>query len=788
MKKNNTKKNSSRFHFSYFNTNSFGEIKKSKSIKRFFLFEKQCGIKLELSRAFGLLDVIIGTALASLVFLGVFGLLRLENKVVEHSKLKITAIAISNKCLEEIRNLSYSSVGIAGGFPDGLLETTTTTLQNNILYTIETRIDYVIDSTDGLSATSTPQDDCPMDYKKVEVKVSWPGQFGGEVSSVSNIIPENLTQECEETGGILSVSVFDAYGLMISSPLIEIKNPETDLLIKSATPADGKHYFSLNSSSSYKIVISKVGMSTEGTYGISEVATPKKPHIFIFENQLTETSFSIDETSSFSIDTSSPWGEDSFYDSFSDQTKVVEVNNIEIDNGEATLSKTQGVYFTDGTTDSDICSFPGNSGDCAQSFTMGPESKQVSEISLYLRKATTSPSNLYLEIRSASTTGALIASSTEINGFGLPINFEWVSFSLNNPVTLSANTIYFLRLRSIPDSVNNQGQGPVHWGFLYSTSSPLRYGEGKAFRYVGKAGQEELSDYDFSFQIYGDEYVSSGYLVSATTTPTSLLNWNEFSWTDLEPINTNLIYQIYYASGSDWFLIPNEDLPGNEAGLGLSPIDLSSINTATYTQLKIKGSLSSTAPEATPRLYGWQLSWITESATPIPGATFSFVGTKVIGTDGAENSVYKYSSTNTSNGSGHIDISSLEWDSYTFSVSPASGLDLINTNPSPQPVGLLPDGTTQPVILYLEAENSLLLNIQDSETLEPVFNATARLYNVGLSYDTSQNTNEKGQSYFLPLEIATYDLQVSASGYLSTSTTSGVNGDNIQTIKLERVE
>ena len=788
MKKNTAKKNSYHSQSNCLNVNGFKKTEKSNSIKNFFLSQKRHRSSQKFSLAFGLLDVIIGTALASLVFLSVFGLLRLENKIVEHSKLKITATAISNKYLEKIRNLTYSSVGVSGGFPDGLIEGTTTTIQNNVLYTIETRIDYVIDSTDGLSATSTPQDDCPMDYKKVEIKVSWPGQFGGEVTSVSNVVPENLSQECEETGGILSVSVFDAYGLMVSSPLIEIRNPGTDLLIKSATPVDGKHYFSLNSSSSYKIVVSKTGFSAERTYGISEVTTPKKSHIFVFENQLTETSFSIDETSSFSIDTSSPWGESYFYDSFSDETKTVELSSVEIENEEVTLAKNQGVYFTEGSTDGDVCSFPGNSGDCAQSFTMGPESKQVSEVSLYLRKATTSPSNLYLEIRSASPTGSLVASSTEINGFGLPINFEWISFSLNNPVTLSANTMYFLRLRSLPDSVDSQGQGPVHWGFLYSTSSPLRYEEGKAFRYVGKAGQEELSDYDFSFRVYGDEYVSSGYLISVTTTPASLLSWNELSWTDLEPVNTNLIYQLYYASGTDWFLIPNTDLSGNEAGFDLSPIDLSGVNTATYTQLRIKGTFSNTVSEATPRLYSWQLSWITESATPISGATFSFVGAKIIGTDSAENSVYKYSSTNTSDGSGHINLSNLEWDSYAFSVSPASGLDLIDINPSPQPVGLLPDNITQPIILYLEAENSLLLNVQDQETLEPIFNATARLYNIGLGYDVSQNTNEKGQSYFIPLEIATYDLQVSAAGYLSTSTTSGVAGDNTKTIKLERVE
>ncbi len=733
---------------------------------------------------FSLVDVIVGTALISIVFLGVFGLFRLGTKVVGQSRAKITAAAVANDYMEKIRSLPYESVGIAGGFPDGLLESSTTTVMNNIIYTITTRVDYVVDETDGLVS---PEDDCPNDYKKVEVTVSWSGGYGGELSLVSNFTPETLSQECADEGGILSISVFDAYGLMVPAPLIEIRNPATDELIKSAVPDNGSHYFSLNSSTSYKVVVSKPGFSTERTYGIDEITDPNKSHPWVLENKLTEYFFSIDETSSFFVQTSSPWGEDYFYDSFADTSKISSSNNVAVGAGEVALEKNPGVYFTDGTNDIDLCSFPGNSGDCAQSFTTGSQAKQISSFQLFLKKATTSPSDIYAEIREGSATGTVLGTSSQITGSTLPINFEWVEFSLPAPVNLSANTQYFLRLRSVPDSAEDEGQGPILWGHLTSTSSPPGYAGGNAFRYVGK-NEEAMGDYDFSFKIYDDEYTSSGDTLSIPIAPANLNSWNQFSWTDEEPLSTDLKYHFYYASDTDWLLIPEVDLPGNQVGFDLSPADLSGIDAGLYPQLKVGAELSTGDVSVSPTLYDWQISWITTSATPIPNVSFVLRGNKTIGSDSDENPVYKYYATSTSGGDGTITLNNMEWDLYDFSIPISEGLDLTGTDPSPQPINLAPDGITQNVTLYLEANNSLLLTVRNDETLEPVFAASVRLYNSGLGYDVTQNTDIKGQTYFIPLDIATYDVEITAVGYSSTSTSISVSGDKAQTIRMEQIE
>jgi len=574
-------------------------------------------------KGFTLIDVLIGVALILIIFVGIFGAFRMGMKTIEQSRNGITASSIANHQIELIRNLPYGSIGIQGEFPDGTLEASTSIIINNVEYLIERRIDFVVDSTDGVTL---PEDDCPNDYKRVKVKVSWTGRFEGEVEISTDISPKNLAQECADEGGILSVSVFDAFGIMVSFPVIEIRNPDTDEVLKTATPDDGQHYFSL-ATSTYKVVVTKAGFSNERTYGTDEVTTPEKPHSMVLEGQLTEISFSIDEVSTFSVNTLSPWGSDSFSDSFADANKISEYLDIAVTEGEARLATT-----------------------------------------------------------------------------------------------------------------------------------------------------------------VDEGYSLSGYLLSSLISPGTIIRWDEFSWTESEPVNTGLDCQVYYASGTDWYLIPDTDLAGNSAGFPNSPVDLSILSTSTYSLLKLRGNLSTSDTSTTPSLEDWQISWITINTTSIASVTFSLQGAKLIGTDAADGPVYKYSNDHTSNGLGYIDIANLEWDTYTFSIDPASGLDLISTDPTPQPISLPPDNVTQSVALYLEAENSLLVTVKNVTTLDPIFAAEVRLYNIGLGYDISQYTNENGQTYFTPLEVAIYDLDIQAPGFLSNSTTVNISGDKTETVSLEQIE
>jgi len=70
--------------------------------------------------------------------------------------------------------------------------------------------------------------------------------------------------------------------------------------------------------------------------------------------------------------------------------------------------------------------------------------------------------------------------------------------------------------------------------------------------------------------------------------------------------------------------------------------------------------------------------------------------------------------------------------------------------------------------------------------LEPVFSASVRLYKAG--YDQTQYTNEKGQTYFIPLEIGNYSLEVQAAGYSPSSISVLVSGDITKIINLTQIE
>ncbi|MDO8601077.1 MAG: hypothetical protein Q7R46_00165, partial [bacterium] len=268
--------------------------------------------------------------------------------------------------------------------------------------------------------------------------------------------------------------------------------------------------------------------------------------------------------------------------------------------------------------------------------------------------------------------------------------------------------------------------------------------------------------------------------------PGGIIRWEEFSFSDLEPLDADIKYQLFFASSTDWLIIPENDLAGNALGFDTGPVNLSALATSTYSQLKIKGNLFSNSTSSSPVLSDWQISWRISEATPIPNVAFNLEGAKTIGLNSQEDKVFKYSINHASNGQGQIVIPNLEWDLYNFS-SLNSDLDLVKTEPGPQPISLLPN-VILPVNLYFQAENSLLANVQNLTSLEPVFSAEVRLSKASLGYDAHQYTNEKGQTYFIPLENTSYNLDVSATGYLATSTVISISGDNTKTIKLQQAE
>jgi prepilin-type N-terminal cleavage/methylation domain-containing protein len=547
----------------------------------------------ENKKGFSLIEVLVGLAIMLTVFVGIIGVYRLSIRLSGQTRARTTAIALANQRIEQARNLAYSDVGTMGGIPSGVMEQSTTTTRNAADFTTYTSVFYVDDVFDGVA----PADTVPNDYKRVKVRVSWQGFFSGEVSMLTDIAPRGL--ESSVGGGNMLLKIFDSFGIGIPQANVHLVNASTSPTIDAnyLTNDSGELLIpgAPTSTQSYQITTSKSGFSIDRTYGTWEIANPSKPHATVLEGQLTQTSFIIDGTSTFSIFTVSPFGSGSFADSF------INLNNI---------SSSTNIYIGDGVA------------------------------------------------------------------------------------TLATTT--------------------------------------------------------------GNEYFSSGYFESTSSSPSGLDTWLEFSWDDTESASTTATFKILFNNGTNWVPVPDIDLPGNVVGFGASPIDLIGVSTTTYPSLRLSSNLSTIEASSTPSVENWLLSWTTAEETAIANVPFTLRGTKIIGTDINDDPVYKYESLLSSDGIGNINIPDMETDLYTFSVDQAStGLSLIKTIPEPQPISLAPS-VTLPVTLILFAQNSLLATVRDVETADTLFGASVRIYNVGLGYDETNFTDSNGEAFFIPLEVDTY--------------------------------
>jgi len=107
----------------------------------------------------------------------------------------------------------------------------------------------------------------------------------------------------------------------------------------------------------------------------------------------------------------------------------------------------------------------------------------------------------------------------------------------------------------------------------------------------------------------GKATAASGSITSPTIDydlVSGMSSWDELSWTDDET-NGDLKYQMQYWDGDSWELIPDGILSGNSTGFDTSPIDLSSLNTTTYNQVRIKANFTNSGGTAI--LQDWSLGW-----------------------------------------------------------------------------------------------------------------------------------------------------------------------------------
>ncbi|HUY62261.1 MAG TPA: carboxypeptidase-like regulatory domain-containing protein [Candidatus Paceibacterota bacterium] len=289
-------------------------------------------------RGFGLIDVIVGTALLLIVFLSLFGVLRASLVVAALARAEAGATSVAETQMEYLRGLSYDAVGTVGGIPSGAVPQTATTTENGIAYVTHTFIEYVDDPADGVGVNDT--NGITTDYKRAEVTVTYEiNGLAREVRLVSNFAPPGL--ETTNGGGTLEIDVVNAGGDSVPDATVVITNaavtPAVDLTaytnIAGTVVLPGAA-----TSTEYQVSVSKSGYSSAQTYALTGTNQDPNPgYLTVAANQTTVGTFAIDLLATLTLKTYSPIATSTFADDFADASKLAAMSSTTVSGGTLTL-------------------------------------------------------------------------------------------------------------------------------------------------------------------------------------------------------------------------------------------------------------------------------------------------------------------------------------------------------------------------------------------------------------------------------------------------------------------
>jgi prepilin-type N-terminal cleavage/methylation domain-containing protein len=250
---------------------------------------------------FTLVEILVATAIFTVVSVGVYAGFVNILKILNIIRTKEIMTNIANEQFEIVRNLSYQNVGTVSGIPAGILPQQVDLVKDNKTFNVDFIVRNVDDPFDG-TFDGTPKDSSPADMKIVEVVVSCSSCSDiSPISFTTKVSPKNL--ETASVNGALVVKVFDASGLPVAGANVNIVNTDIIPNINLDDVTDVNGILTIvdapPSVDGYKITVSKNGYSTERTYPINEVTNPNptKPDVTVVVQQISQISFTIDQTS-----------------------------------------------------------------------------------------------------------------------------------------------------------------------------------------------------------------------------------------------------------------------------------------------------------------------------------------------------------------------------------------------------------------------------------------------------------------------------------------------------------
>lgn len=277
-------------------------------------------------------------------------------------------------------------------------------------------------------------------------------------------------------------------------------------------------------------------------------------------------------------------------------------------------------------------------------------------------------------------------------------------------------------------------------------------------------------------------YDNTGYVYLGPITPASLVDWYGLRIATDIPTNTSHNVQFFTSSGPDIYdLIPEVDLAGNNIGFTGNIVDLSILEPLTYPSIYVGITLNTTDTSVTPEIDEVNVFY-RQSETFLPNMSFDIHGNKTIGTDASAQPIYKYTNSLSTDGSGVLTISDLEFDDYTFDI--LGGYDIASACPANPFTQIAGEDGELDLVLVADATDTLRVTVVDvSGAVLP--GASVNLTRSG--YDVTHITDGCGQVFFTGgvSAEADYTIDVSATGYTDeTVTPFEINADTSTTIIL----
>ena len=249
------------------------------------------------------METLVATAIFVSISVGIYvGLMNIL-KIMNIIRTKNIMTDIANEQFEIVRNLPYSSVGTVSGIPSGILSQSKTINRDNKVFDVDTVVRNFDDPFDG-TFDGTPKDTSPADMKIIELTIACTScdDTLAPISFTTKVAPKNL--ETTSVDGAIVVKVFDSSGLPVGGASVNVVNNSITPAVNINDETDVNGMYTIvdapPSVGSYQIIVTKDGYSTDRTYqtgGTGNPAHPTKPNLTVVVQQISQMSFTIDQTS-----------------------------------------------------------------------------------------------------------------------------------------------------------------------------------------------------------------------------------------------------------------------------------------------------------------------------------------------------------------------------------------------------------------------------------------------------------------------------------------------------------